>query len=112
MSVLEHSSYPWVMGPRIQYITSPFPIACVKDLIRSLRGDDGRCEIRRQLGYAGILQKVGREERGVCVVTASSHSRTCYQFSLNRLMMQCFEMMSSGKRYQGNHNQMANIPPP
>ena len=32
--------------------------ACVKDLIRALRGDDGSCEIRRQLGKAQVLQKV------------------------------------------------------
>lgn len=32
--------------------------ACVKDLIRALREDDSQCEIRRQLGRAGILKKV------------------------------------------------------
>ena len=36
----------------------PLSPACVKDLIRALRNDDSRCEIRRQLGQAGILQKV------------------------------------------------------
>ena len=35
-------------------------IACVKDLIRALKGDDDTCEIRRHLGKAGILQKVRR----------------------------------------------------
>ena len=30
----------------------------MKDLIRALRGDDSRCEIRRQLGLARVLQKV------------------------------------------------------
>lgn len=33
-------------------------LACVKDLIRALRTDDSQCEIRRQLGRAGILKKV------------------------------------------------------
>ena len=32
--------------------------ACVKDLIRALRADDSRCEIRRELGRARVLQKV------------------------------------------------------
>ena len=32
--------------------------ACVKDLIRALRADDSRCEIRRDLGRARVLQKV------------------------------------------------------
>ena len=30
----------------------------MKDLIRALREDDSQCEIRRQLGQAGILKKV------------------------------------------------------
>lgn len=33
-------------------------LACVKDLIRALRADDSRCEIRRELGRARVLQKV------------------------------------------------------
>ena len=33
-------------------------VACVKDLIRALREDDSQCEIRRQLGKAGVLKKV------------------------------------------------------
>ena len=32
--------------------------ACVKDLIRALRADDSRCEIRRELGRARVLQQV------------------------------------------------------
>lgn len=35
-------------------------LACVKDLIRALRADDSRCEIRRELGRARVLQKVRR----------------------------------------------------
>lgn len=30
----------------------------MKDLIRALRADDSRCEIRRELGQARVLQKV------------------------------------------------------
>jgi timeless len=32
-------------------------LACVKDLIRALRADDSRCEIRRELGRARVLHK-------------------------------------------------------
>ena len=43
-------------------------IACVKDLIRALRGDNDQCEIRRHLGKAQVLQKVVRTYVHVAVL--------------------------------------------
>ena len=57
--------------------------ACVKDLIRALRADDSRCEIRRELGRARVLQKVNN------ILQAGLHAIHTYTLILRIYCLYC-----------------------
>ena len=59
--------------------------ACVKDLIRALKGDDDTCEIRRDLGKAGILQKVRGVRINALEIKKKRSAHHCVIFGPHRI---------------------------